>query len=211
MSIAARASVDDVFEAFREAPSNSERGTKFEDLMVQYFQLDPVLTKQYDQVSRWINWVHRGSSVDTGIDLVARDQISGSWTAIQCKFYEPEHYLQKSDIDSFFTASGKTYDGVGFNNRVIISTTDKWTQHAEDALADQSIPVQRIGTADISDSPIDWAFALPGTWISNSHRHASTAPAPIKTKRSPRSSPASRTTIVASGSLPAAQARPSPR
>lgn len=52
MSIAARASVDDVFEAFREAPSNSERGTKFEDLMVQYFQLDPVLTKQYDQVSR---------------------------------------------------------------------------------------------------------------------------------------------------------------
>ncbi|OBA37422.1 hypothetical protein A5766_06835 [Gordonia sp. 852002-51296_SCH5728562-b] len=28
--------------AFREAPSNSERGTKFEKLMVRYFELDPI-------------------------------------------------------------------------------------------------------------------------------------------------------------------------
>ncbi len=122
-----------------------------------------MLSKQYDDVCCWIDWAHRDSTVDTGIDLVAHDRINDSWTAIQCEFCEPDHYLQKSDIDSFFTASGETYDGVGLANKVIISTTDKWSSHAENALSDQVIPVQRIGVAEISAPPIDWAFALPGT------------------------------------------------
>ncbi|MBB1517474.1 DEAD/DEAH box helicase [Tessaracoccus sp. MC1679] len=155
--------VDEVFAAFQDAPSNSEKGTAFEKLMVEYFQLDPVLSMKYEHVSRWIDWAHRGTSVDVGIDLVARDRDEGSWTAIQCKFFNPDHYLSKGDIDSFFTASGKTYDGVGFTNRIIISTTDHWSSHAEEALQDQSIPVQRIGSTDIASAPIDWAFAMPGT------------------------------------------------
>jgi len=44
------ASVYEVTEAFRKAPSNSERGTRFEQLMVRYFQLDPMLSQRYDQV-----------------------------------------------------------------------------------------------------------------------------------------------------------------
>lgn len=155
--------VDEVFAAFQDAPSNSEKGTAFEKLMVEYFQLDPALSMKYEHVSRWIDWAHRGNSVDVGIDLVARDRDEGTWTAIQCKFFNPDHYLAKTDIDSFFTASGKTYDGVGFDNRIIISTTDHWTSHAEAALQDQSIPVQRIGATDIASAPIDWAFAMPGT------------------------------------------------
>jgi predicted helicase len=155
--------VDEVFAAFQDAPSNSEKGTAFEKLMVEYFHLDPALSMKYEQVSRWIDWAHRGTSVDVGIDLVARDRDEGTWTAIQCKFYSPDHYLSKGDIDSFFTASGKTYDGVGFTNRIIISTTDHWSSHAEAALQDQSIPVQRIGATDIASAPIDWAFAMPGT------------------------------------------------
>jgi hypothetical protein len=34
-------SIHEVMEVFREAPSNSERGTKFEKLMVRYFGLGP--------------------------------------------------------------------------------------------------------------------------------------------------------------------------
>jgi predicted helicase len=41
-----------VMEAFREAPSNSERGTKFEKLMMRYFDLDSLLSQQYDAVWR---------------------------------------------------------------------------------------------------------------------------------------------------------------
>ncbi|WP_228811428.1 restriction endonuclease, partial [Nocardia farcinica] len=100
-------SVHEVIEAFRLAPSNSERGTKFEQLMVRYFELDPMLAQQYDKVWRWTDWPDRAGKPDTGIDLVARERDTGALTAIQCKFYEPTHVLAKGDIDSFFTASGK--------------------------------------------------------------------------------------------------------
>ncbi|MFZ2240803.1 MAG: DEAD/DEAH box helicase [Gordonia amarae] len=163
-------SVHEVIEAFRKAPSNSERGTLFEKLMVRYFQLDPMLSQQYDQVWRWTDWPGRAGKPDTGIDLVARTADTGELTAIQCKFYEPAHTLAKSDIDSFFTASGKT----PFTNRIIISTTDKWSSNAEASLDGQTIPVQRIGLADIAESPIDWDLANPDTLhveLSEAKRH----------------------------------------
>ncbi|MDD7967803.1 DEAD/DEAH box helicase [Actinomycetospora lemnae] len=150
-------SIHEVIDALRQEPSNSERGTKFEQLMVRYFQLDPMLSQQYDQVCRWIDWPGRDGKADTGIDLVARERGSGEYTAIQCKFYEPTTTLAKEHIDSFFTASGKK----PFTNRVIVSTTDRWGKNAEEALEDQTVPVQRIGLAEIADSPIDWDIAWP--------------------------------------------------
>lgn len=147
-------SVHDVIEAFRKAPSNAERGAKFEQLMVSYLKLDPLYAQKYAQVWRWMDWPGRAGKPDTGIDLVAQDAESGEYTAIQCKFYEPQHTLAKSDIDSFFTASGKE----PFKNRIIISTTDKWGKNAEDALDAQQVPVQRIGLADIAAAEIDWSF-----------------------------------------------------
>ncbi len=150
-------SVHEVIEAFRLEPTNSERGTKFEQLMVRYFELDPTMRQQYDAVWRWIDWPGRNGKPDTGIDLVARERDSGELTAIQCKFYEPTHQLAKADIDSFFTASGKE----PFTNRIIISTTDRWGSNAEEALEGQTKPVQRIGMAEIAESPIDWTVAWP--------------------------------------------------
>ncbi|WP_241660247.1 DEAD/DEAH box helicase [Propioniciclava tarda] len=145
-----------MIEDFRAAPSNAERGEKFERLMVDYFFLDPTLAVEYDEVKRWPDWDHAENTHDSGIDLVARNKDTGEWTAIQCKFYDPKHTLAKADIDSFFTASGKAWDGVTFTNRIIISTTDRWSSQAETALENQQIPVQRIGLADIAESPIDW-------------------------------------------------------
>lgn len=46
------------------------------------------------------------SKKDTGIDLVARIRGTGDLHAIQCKFYDKDYHVQKSDIDSFFAASG---------------------------------------------------------------------------------------------------------
>jgi predicted helicase len=150
-------SINDVIDVLRQAPTNVDRGTLFEKLMVRYFELDPALTQQYDHVCRWIDWEGRKGKADMGIDLVARERDTGDYTAIQCKFYEPTTTLQKEHIDSFFTASGKK----PFTNRVIISTTDKWGKNAEDALDDQTTPVQRINMADIAESPIDWDIAWP--------------------------------------------------
>lgn len=89
MASAVTATVDEVLEAYQLAPSKSEKGAKFEELMVDYFQLDPTLSRQYHRVSRWIDWPHREGTADTGIDLVAQDRVTGEWAAIQCKFYAP--------------------------------------------------------------------------------------------------------------------------
>lgn len=150
-------SVHDVFEAFRRAPSNYERGAKFEKLMAQYLLLDPVYGRLFDQVWLWKEWPGRAGKVDTGIDLVAQEAETGDLWAIQCKFYEPDHVLSKPDVDSFLSASGKH----PFAHRLIISTTDKWGPNAEDAVDNQQIPVQRIGLADIAEALIDWSFAGP--------------------------------------------------
>ncbi|ATI35601.1 damage-inducible protein [Rhodococcus sp. H-CA8f] len=150
--------VHDIIEAFRSVPtSNRERGDKFEKLMVQYFKHNPLYAEKYSDVWMWSQWPGRDGKPDTGIDLVAQERATGEYCAIQCKFYEPEHSLQRADIDAFFTASGKS----PFTSRIIISTTDKWGKNAEDALEKQQIPVARISLADLAQAPIDWDLAWP--------------------------------------------------
>jgi predicted helicase len=143
--------------AFRQERTNYDRGAKFEELMVRYFELDPMYSSTFDRVMRWSDWEGRNGQPDTGIDLVARHRGDGAWTAIQCKFYEQHHYVSKADIDSFLAASGKE----GFSNRIIVSTTERWGGNAEETIKKQTIPVQRIGLSEIAAAPIDWHVAWP--------------------------------------------------
>lgn len=153
--------IHDILSQFREAAlSNRDLGDKFERLIATYLATDPIYAEQFEAVWLWPEWPLRWGQ-DTGIDLVAKERLTGDYCAIQCKFYDPSHALQKADIDSFFTASGKTFptpEGVrGFASRMIVSTTDSWSKHAEDALADQTIPVTRLRVKDLAESPIDWS------------------------------------------------------
>ncbi|WUH95879.1 DEAD/DEAH box helicase [Streptomyces sp. NBC_00433] len=150
--------VHDILKTIRDgADTNRDLGTRFEQLMVQYLRTDPQYAGHFSDVWMWADWPGNGTKNDTGIDLVARERDTGDFCAIQCKFYEPDHVLQKADIDSFFTASGKA----PFTSRMIISTTDKWGKNAEDALNSQQIPVTRIGLADIAQSTVDWDIVWP--------------------------------------------------
>ncbi|WP_225800481.1 type ISP restriction/modification enzyme [Streptomyces sp. NK15101] len=152
--MATTTTVHDVIREIRNGvDGNRDRGTRFEELMLQYLSTDPQWTEQFTRVWMWGDWPGtEHDKRDTGIDLVAQDRETGGFCAIQCKFYDPSHTLQKEDIDSFFTASGKG----GFTRRMIISTTEKWSVHAEAALADQQIPVTRLGMSDIANSPVEW-------------------------------------------------------
>ncbi|WP_165243363.1 DEAD/DEAH box helicase [Corynebacterium lizhenjunii] len=159
----------EVLEQLRDNQPQGKYGVAFEKLMVNYFRTDPTLSAEYDQVFRWVDWPYNGGRADTGIDLVARRAEDESWTAIQCKFYKPTTSIQKSHLDSFFEASGHSFTTESgpqhFAHRLIISTTDRWSSHAEAALADQIIPTNRIGLASIAESPIDWDVAFPGSDI----------------------------------------------
>lgn len=155
----------DILDEFTEAArSQRDKGTLFERLVANYLVTDPQYADRLGDVWLWDEWPDR-TSTDVGIDLVARERSTGEYWAIQCKFYDPARTLQKADIDSFFTASGKRFatgDGErGFAQRLIVATTDKWSSHAEEALADQTIPVSRLWFKDLANSPIDWSqFSL---------------------------------------------------
>ncbi|WP_418142114.1 DEAD/DEAH box helicase family protein (plasmid) [Marinobacter sp. MA] len=149
-----------ILSQFREMTlTERDKGTSFENLMVQYFKTEPFYKEQYSEVLSYSDWVDRygtnlgiSTKKDTGIDLVAITT-DGEFHAIQCKNYSPDHTIGKSDIDSFFTASGKTY----FSHRIIVTTTDKWTGNAQDSLENQHPPVSRIDLHNLENSVIDWS------------------------------------------------------
>jgi predicted helicase len=163
----------DLLDSYRAAAaSEREKGTYFEDLILCYLRNEATYADLYSDVWTYAQWAesHGLDKRDTGIDLVAKTRGTDEYHAIQCKLYAESYKLQKSDIDSFFTASGKK----PFTHRIIVSTTNHWTDHAENALLDQQPPVSKINLHDLENSQIDWAKYQPK------------APAPIKPKKTLR-------------------------
>ncbi len=145
-----------ILDSFRTASlSEREKGTYFEELILAYLRNEATYRDLYRQVWTWADWApqHGFNARDDGIDLVAEVAGTGEFHAIQCKFYDFDYRLRKDDIDSFFTASGRK----PFTHRVIVSTTDYWTDHAENALVDQQPPVSKITLHDLEESQIDWS------------------------------------------------------
>jgi len=165
--------INDVLDQIRSSSENTkEVGDKFERLMLAFFRIDPTYARQFKNVWLWDDWPDNKGSPDIGIDLVAENTDGEGFTAIQCKCYAPTTTLDKGDIDSFFTESGKA----PFTHRIIVCTTNLWSPYAEKALTGQDKPVRRIGVEALGDSSIDW-----GQWdlgdLENLRRH------PRKTQR----------------------------
>jgi predicted helicase len=141
------------------ALSEREKGTYFEELIACYLRTEATYKDLYSDVWTYSEWANQENldKRDTGIDLVAKTRGTGEIHAIQCKLYAETYRLQKADIDSFFTASGKK----PFTRRIIVSSTNHWTEHAEEALRDQQPPVTKIDLNDLENSQIDWARYQP--------------------------------------------------
>lgn len=152
--------IRDLLERYRSAAkSEREKGTYFERLCVEFLKHDPEMAQQYEDAWTFREWAESvgWKQTDTGIDLVAKLRDDGGFCAVQCKFYRADHHIQKSDIDSFFTASGKA----PFTRRLIIDTTEvAWSKNAEDALDGQNISTTRISMERLEQSPIDWRTYL---------------------------------------------------
>jgi predicted helicase len=124
-----------------------------------YLRTEPIYADLYKEVWTYADWarVQGLDGRDTGIDLVAQTRGTEEFHAIQCKFYEEGHRITKVDIDSFFTASGQK----PFTHRIIVSTTNDWTENAELALFGQNPPVTKIDLHDLEISLIDWSRYQP--------------------------------------------------
>lgn len=156
--------IRDLLSVYRgAAKSEREKGEYFERLVRIWLQHAPTQQGQFLRVMAYAEWAaeNRLSKQDTGIDLVAQlADNPDEWCAVQCKFYAPGYRIQRADIDSFFTASGKH----PFARRLIVDSTGApWSENAAQALVGQSIPCNRIGLADLDESGIDWdLFARKG-------------------------------------------------
>ncbi len=156
-----------LFEKIRgHVPTDVGRGLVFQRLMKTFLSEDPLFAERFERVWQWHEWPGRPvGEPDTGIDLVAAER-DGGHCAIQCKFYAPNTTISREDIDRFLVASGRR----PFTARLFVTTTERWGRNAEKVLADQAVPVQRIGIAELSASPFDWSRFDP-THPEQLHRH----------------------------------------
>lgn len=157
-----KSALDALLDEYRaRAKSEREKGTLFEELTRQFLLHDARFAHQFKEIYLWGEWPERRTG-DTGIDLVAIPVRDGEGpVAIQCKFYALGHRIQKADIDSFLSASGKE----PFGRRIVVDTSGApWGKNAQDAIEGQQIPVSRITLADLRDSDIDWrTYSLGST------------------------------------------------
>ncbi len=145
--------LQELLDHYRKTAKNErDKGDKFERLTKFFLENDTRFADRFSDVWIWNKFPGNEGKIDTGIDLVAKEKYSEGYCAVQCKFYGDKTTVDKSNIDSFFTASGKDI----YTSRLIFATTDNWTKHAEDALKNQKIPINRMTTDDMENGSIDW-------------------------------------------------------
>ena len=133
-----------------------DRGTLFEAVVTGYLKNEPMYSRLFEEV--WmlkdVPEEYEIPKKDTGVDLVALNRDTGDLVAIQCKYYSKDTTIQKSHIDSFLNEVGKNYYAEG----IIVSSTDKWSDNANDALLNRDKNIARIGLSQLRDSEIDWSM-----------------------------------------------------
>lgn len=151
--------IDELLINYRdENISEHERGAKFERLMKNFLLTYPVYRGMFSDVWLWNDFPFRDElgTVDLGIDIVAKTTDEKFW-AVQCKFYSDTTPISKAAVDTFLATSSKTFDGdKKFSARLWISTSDNFTNHAEETFENQSPKVARISLEDMREAQVDW-------------------------------------------------------
>ncbi len=142
--------------------SERDKGSRFERLMQGYLQTDSKYAGKFKKVWLWMDFPAREDlgGGDTGIDLVGLTD-EGDYWAIQCKCFQENDAIDKPAVDSFLTTSGRSFKAEGFKetkfaHRLWISTTNKWSSNATEAIKNQNPPVSRLNLSDLQEAPVDW-------------------------------------------------------
>lgn len=151
-----------ILNKFRQdAFSERDKGYRFERLMQAYLKTTTLYANLFEEVWLWTEFPFHDQfgGKDTGIDLVART-VEGEYWAIQCKCYAANAFINKSDVDTFLSTSGKRFETesgmTGFVQRLWISTTNKWNSTAEQTIRNQNPPVTRLNLIDLENDDVDW-------------------------------------------------------
>lgn len=151
----------------QDAFSERDKGYRFERLMQAYLKTTTLYANLFEEVWLWTEFPFHDQfgGKDTGIDLVART-VEGEYWAIQCKCYAANAFINKPDVDTFLSTSGKRFETesgmTGFVQRLWISTTNKWNSMAEQTIRNQNPPVTRLNLIDLENDDVDWSSLEQG-------------------------------------------------
>ncbi len=142
---------DSVLKKIRDESKNtSELGTRFENLMKDYFKTDKLYKNRFVKVWKWMEWPEREGQ-DIGIDLVAEEN-DGSLCAIQCKCYADDGSLDERHVTNFLAYA----DGLKkFKNKILAYTGEHVTNHAHTILKKHKCSI--IDKEHLRASSIDWS------------------------------------------------------
>ncbi len=104
---------------------------------------------------------------DTGIDLVAKERVSGRYVGIQCKFYDSET-LYLSAVSTFFTTLTMKWDTDNgpddtFVGGIIINTCNLASDNLTETIKNHSVPCAFIGLSELESwEGIDWGALRRG-------------------------------------------------
>jgi len=133
-----------------ESKNKSELGTRFEDLMKDFFTIDKFYKNRFTKVWKWSEWPDREGQ-DIGIDLVAEEE-GGGLCAIQCKCYADDGSLDERHVTNFLAYA----DGLpNFKNKILAYTGDNITKHATTLLNKHRCTI--ISQEHLRSSSVDWS------------------------------------------------------
>ena len=158
-----------LLDSIREATTTeADKGKRFEVLIKRFLQAEPTYKERFSDVWLWTEWPYRMGKGDIGIDLVARESVSGRYVAIQCKCYDNGHAVSEKDLETFFLAAGSTWatDNAKedtFESTMVFATSYYQSKNLASLIQRQAKPCQYIGLSDLERyEDIDWAALEKG-------------------------------------------------
>ena len=151
------------------AHSERDKGDMFERLMCQVLAIASPYSERFSKVQLYKDWaVEHPECVpnarDIGIDLVAT-LVESEWqgpnkearySAIQCKFYNNDSSVPKSEVDSFISASSTKH----FAERLLVATNKGWSANAVQTIELQEKPTLILSLDKIKHLNVDWSQYL---------------------------------------------------
>ncbi len=123
----------------------TQRGNKFERLMLHYFKNDSIYKNEFKDVKLWYDWFHEQ---DTGIDLVA-EQYDGKLVGIQCKCWNDDSSIALNDISNMFAVK----ESKKMDRLILVFTGKDVSKHIEQQGGGAFSIIMK---SDLRSSAFDW-------------------------------------------------------
>ncbi len=127
--------------------SKTERGIRFEKLMLHYFKNDSIYKNEFKEVKLFHDWYREP---DIGIDLVARDK-DDKLVGIQCKCWNDDSSIHENQISNMFVVK----ESKKMDRLILVFTGAHVSRNIVKPFEESGYPI--LMKADLRQSRIDWS------------------------------------------------------